>query len=166
MMKNQSSILVGFLLILLGTCFLLVQFIPGLSQSIDFALLWPLIPLGLGVIFFVSGVVASPPMLIPGTILSGIGMILFVSNTFNWWDFWQLWLLIPAFVGIGIVLSEIRQGKGLQRSLSHGGPPLIVGIVLFVVFTAVFSSSFSFLWPILLIILGVGWLMRSILFRR
>lgn len=161
-MKTQSSIFVGFLLILAGTIFLLLQFIPGLYDLVNFADLWPLIPLGLGIVFFMAGLLFNPPLLIPGSILSGIGTILLVSNSFELWDFWQLWLLVPAFVGVGIILSSLRSGKGLRSGLSQGGPPFLVGLVLFFVFSAVFSDYFAALWPLLIIFAGIVMFIRAL----
>lgn len=161
-MKTQSSIFVGFLLILAGTTFLLLQFFPGLTNFIDMSTLWPLIPLGLGGIFLVSGLVFNPPLLVPGSILSGIGSLLFVFNSFDLWDFWQLWLLVPVFVGLGVILANLRDGQGLRRGLRQGGPPLVVGFVLFAIFTAVFSDYFAVLWPVLVILAGIVMLFRSV----
>ena len=162
-MKNHSSIAIGLILIILGACFLILQFVPSLGALVDFDFLWPLIPLGIGLLMLILGFSSSPSRLIPGTILSGIGLILFVSNTFQQWDFWQLWLLVPAFVGIGIVLFNLRDGKGLPQAASAGGGPLTVGLVLFAVFSLAESSVFQIFWPVILIIAGVGWLLRALI---
>ena len=70
-MKNQSSIAIGLILILLGACFLILQFVPSLGALVDFDFLWPLIPLGIGLLMVILGFSSSPSRLIPGTILSG-----------------------------------------------------------------------------------------------
>ena len=159
-MKNQSSIAIGLFLIVLGGCFLILQFFPSLGTYVDFDYLWPLIPLGIGLLMGLIGLFSNPPMLVPGTILSGIGLILFASNTFRMWDFWQLWLLVPAFVGLGIMLFTIRDGKGVGQALSAGGWPLMIGLVLFAVFSLLHLAIFQLFWPVILILAGVIWLFR------
>ena len=164
-MKNQSSIIIGTFLILLGICFFILQFSPDFGAAIDFGELWPIIPLGIGLIFILFGFISNPPLLIPGTILTGIGIILFVSNSFRLWNFWQLWLLVPGFVGLGIILMYARNGGDVRLGIRIGGPLVVLSAVLFGVFALIHLSIFDLLWPLLFIGVGGLWLLR-VLWRR
>ena len=155
--NNQGAIVSGLILIAMGAFFLVAQFIPNLFAGIDFAMLWPFIPLGVGICLFFGGLLGSAELLVPGTIVSGVGSILYYQNSTNNWDHWQLWLLVPVFVGIGTILFMLRAGKGLSKAIKSGAPPLIIGLILYVVFTGLNSSL---LFPLIFIAIGI-----SILFK-
>lgn len=157
-MQKQGSIISGIVLILVGSCFLALQLFPGVARTINFSFLWPLIILGVGGMFFLGAFLGTRELVIPGTIISGVGAILFYQNSSGNWDFWQLWLLMPAIIGLGIILDGVLAGRG-GRSLGPGLVPLIIGLVLFTVFTA--GSWFFDLWPLGLVLLGIILLVRN-----
>ena len=150
--KNQGAIITGVMLIGMGIFFLTAQAFPTLYTQIDFARLWPLIPLLVGVVLFVNGLFGSAELLVPGTVVSGVGSILFYQNSTDSWGQWQLWLLIPALAGIGTILYQLREGKQLNHALRAGGGPFVVGLVLYFVFTGLPSGLF---WPIIFVAIGV-----------
>lgn len=158
-MHKRGSIFTGTLLILVGIFFLLAEFFPGLAATINMAFLWPLIVLALGAFFLVAAVLGNYGLAVPGVILSGIGSNLFYMNTTGNWDFWQLWLLVPSYVGMGIVLSTLLAGKRLSSGLRAGGVPLTIGLILFVIFALPYNVLTY--WPALLILLGVWLLLRN-----
>lgn len=158
-MQKRASIAVGSGLILLGLFFLIAQTFPSLASLINFAQLWPLFVVGIGVIFLVSAFVGSPPLAIPGSILSGVGGILFYQNLTGNWDHWQLWLLVPALVGIGILLSSLLSGEGVAAAMPAAAILVAIGLILYVVFS-VGGILWQF-WPVIFILIGVGLLFRS-----
>ena len=155
--NNQGAIVSGLILIFMGVVFLAAQFFPDLFIRVDFATLWPIIPLGVGICLFFGGLLGSAELLVPGTIVSGVGTILYYQNSTNNWDHWQLWLLVPVFVGVGTILSMLRAGKGVNKAFKAGTAPLIIGIVLYAIFTGL---SASLLFPFIFIAIGL-----SILFK-
>jgi hypothetical protein len=156
-MRKQGSIVNGLILIVIGLCFLAVQLVPGLGRLVNFAGIWPLMVLGLGGIFLFSAVVGrTSPLAIPGSILSGIGLILLYQNSTHNWHHWQLWLLVPAFVGVGLLGDSLLSGRGLRGAMPAAGILGVIGLGLFFVFTAVR------LWPVFLILLGVALLIRNL----
>ena len=156
-MRKQGSIVNGFILIVVGLCFLAAQLVPSLGRLINFAGIWPLMLLGLGGIFLLSAAIGrASAFAIPGSILTGIGLILFYQNSTHNWHHWQLWLLVPAFVGLGLLGDSFFSGRGLRGAMPGAAVLLIIGFGLFFVFTAVR------LWPIFLILLGVGLLIRNL----
>jgi hypothetical protein len=95
-MHKRSSIVVGTILILVGILFLLVQFFPGLAASLDISTQWPLIIVGVGGLLILSAFLGTPKLAIPGSIVTGIGGILYVQNLTGAWDSWAyVWALIP-----------------------------------------------------------------------
>lgn len=156
---RASAVAWGVVLILLGVLFLGFQMF-GLPGWISPESSWPLIVIGVGLVFMTMAVVArTPGLAIPACIVGGIGVILYYQNLTGDWESWSyIWSLIPGFVGVGIILAGLLARK-------PGGsivPGLwLVGIsgLLFVVFGA-FLGPFGRLaglvryWPVLLIIVG------------
>lgn len=158
-MQKQGSIVSGAVLILVGLFFLAAQFFPTLAVSINFAMLWPFIVMTVGVLFLVGGLVNNPPLFIPGSIISGIALILLYQNATGNWHQWQLWLLVNAFIGIGILLMSIREGKGISGGMPAAGILIGIGLALFIIFT------FARFWPLVLIVIGFFLLGRNLLGR-
>ncbi len=105
-MHKRSSIIVGTILIVVGLLFLAVQLFPGLAFNLDIDRQWPLIIVSVGVLLILSALFCSPSLAIPGSIVSGIGGILYVQNLTDTWESWAyVWTLIPGFVGIGMILA-------------------------------------------------------------
>lgn len=155
-MHKRSSIIVGTILILVGALFLLVQFFPGLSPNLDISSQWPLIIVSVGGLLILSAFFGAPTLAIPGSIVSGIGGILYVQNLTNTWESWAyIWTLIPGFVGIGLLLSGLL-GHQRRTSWREGSRLLLISAVMFVIFAAFFNGlgELGRFWPVLLI--GVG----------
>lgn len=159
-MEKKSSIVGGLILILVGTLFLLMQFFPGLAERVDFASQWPLMIVAIGVFFLLASLVGTPPLAIPGSVVTGIGGILYYQNlTGNWASWAYIWALIPGFVGLGTILMHTLQGH-LRRGIREGGGLLVISAVMFVIFAAFFNGlgGLGQYWPILLILAG-GWML-------
>jgi putative Mn2+ efflux pump MntP len=110
---------------------------------------------------------------IPGTIIAGIGLMLFAQNIFGIWESWSYgWTVILFLVGLGIFIMGLYTGDPLQRQ--SGLRVMKIGAILFIIFGGFFELIFStfkpygiqqYIFPVLLVLLGVylvitrsGWL--------
>jgi hypothetical protein len=167
--RMRSSIAVGLFLVLLGIAWLVVQFVPGLSDLINIAFGWPMIIVGVGGMLLVFGLAfGAPAMAVPAFIVAGIGGILYWQNeTGNWQSWSYIWTLIPGFVGLGQVVAGVL-GENPRRSIREGLRAIFASIVLFLIFGS-FFGALGFLgryWPVLLILLGVLILVQGFLRPR
>lgn len=161
-MQNRSSIIGGFILILVGGLFLLLQVFPGLAEQFNPALYWPLIIVAVGAFFLLAALLGAAPLAVPGAIIAGIGGLLYYQNLSGDWTSWSYaWALIPGFVGLGLILMGLLERK--SRSAIRSGLLLVaISLGLFIVFAG-FLSELSFvgnLWPLLLIFAGIWILWR------
>jgi hypothetical protein len=161
---SRSTIVVGGILILIGAIFLVVNVF-----RIDFGQIWPIIFFIIGAGFYLP-VLLMPHerqnlagLLIPGTILFGLGAIFFYNIFADNWGAWSyIWALIPASVGLGMIIAA--------RVGNWGGDTMKVGFWMFVISTGVCLILASFfgggnagaIGAILLIVLGVFLLIQSI----
>ncbi len=165
--RRRSSLAFGLILVLLGVWFLALQVVPGLQALLGLNASWPLIIVGIGVVLLLFGILAGiPGMAVPACIVGGIGLLLYWQNATNNWESWAYaWTLIPAFVGVGVILNGLL-GHDTRNSLAGGAWLLVISLVLYAVFAS-FLGGPSFIgqyWPVLIIALGVLLLLRS-LFR-
>lgn len=127
---------------------------------------WPSILWGMGLLFLLAAPVSGVmPLVIPGTILGGLGLLLQVQLTYNAWDSWSYaWALIPAFVAMGMFLAFLRSRTMRVVSLSMLGWSL----ALFMVFAVFFAGGGALLqyWPVILILAGLVVLFQSLLLRK
>jgi hypothetical protein len=171
-MKRRGSFTFGFLLILLGAWFLAVQFIPGIGDWMEQVADWPVWVIGPGLIFIAAGLISGVfELMIPGSIISGIGLILYYQNTTGDYQSWSYaWALIIIFVGIGIFLANLFKGK-VGKAFEEGGPPMMTGLIMFLIFGSIFRAMFGQspllgdYWPVLLMVVGL-WLLIRPFFRR
>jgi len=162
--QKRGSVVVGGILIVIGAIFLFVNVF-----RIDFGQIWPIIFFIIGAGFYLP-VLLMPRdrgnlagLLIPGTILFGLGAIFFYNILADNWGSWAyIWTLIPASVGLGLLLAA-RVGH-------WGGDTMKVGFWMFVISTGVCLILATFfgggnaglIGAILLIVLGVFLLIQSI----
>ena len=129
--------------------------------------------LAFGSLFFVlmfAGGKQTAPFAIPGSIITGVGLILLVQSFIHHWEaITYLWTLVILLAGVGIY---IMGWYGADEGQLHSGRRVMkAGAILFVIFGAffemIFSSLDNLLFPILLILFG-GYLVlsRSGLFSR
>jgi hypothetical protein len=124
--------------------------------------LWPIIIVGFGLVFYalmVAGGRSTAPLAIPGSIITGLGLLMLVQNLTGYWESWAYgWTVILMLVGIGIFIMGYWAENTEQRAA--GIRVTKVGLVLFVVFGAFFEGLFNhyplseYLLPMLLIGLG------------
>jgi hypothetical protein len=126
---------------------------------------WPSILWGMGALFLLVSLISSiGPLAIPGTILSGLGLLLAWQNLNGAWDSWAFaWPLIPAFVGLGLLLAFLR--SRVMRTI--GLSMLAWSLVVFALFGIFFAGhgALIFLWPVILILAGVVVLFQAFLVR-
>ena len=156
---KKGSIFVGIILILVGALLFVMQLYPALSNWIT----WPMIILGIGLLFLISSVVSSNgDLAIPGMINTGIGAILLYQNVTGDWGSWSyMWTLILACVGLGILLSNVINHTSVDRG---GISLLIISLAAFAVFF--FAEHYhirkDLLWPAGIILVGVLVIVRNI----
>jgi hypothetical protein len=156
-MQKRSSIIVGAILIIVGALFLLAQLFPSIAISLDIGRQWPLIIVVVGGLLLFSAFLGTPPLAIPGSIVSGIGAILYVQNLTNTWSSWSyIWTLIPGFVGIGMIISGLL-GHHRSTMWRKGSRLLLISFVLLLVFGTFFNGfgGLGRYWPVLLIASGL-----------
>ncbi len=160
--NNVGALIGGTILIGLGLLTLLDRLIP----SLDLGNLWPFSIIAFGALFFVAMFAmgkSGAGFAVPGTIISGIGLILLYQTiTDKWQSMSYFWALILFFVGLGIYIMGWYGEDANQKKSGVG--VMKVGIILFIIFgiffEALFSSFNNLLFPILLILLG-GYLVVS-----
>ena len=156
--SNAGALIAGTILIAIGLLALAGNFFP----SFDWGTIWPVAIVGLGALFFlamISGGKQAAAFALPGSIISGIGLILLFQNiTGRWESMSYFWTLIIMFVGIGIYMMGWYGGDANQKRSGFG--VMKVGFILFIIFGAffeilIFSSSNNLIFPVLLISLGI-----------
>jgi hypothetical protein len=159
--SQTSAFVFGVLLMGLGGIFLIAQMLGGNF----WAYFWPYPIIATGLAFLAAMVNrgrGAGGLAIPGSIITTVGLILFLQNSFGWWESWAFaWTLIVISVGVGIFIMGYWDSKeNLQRvGLLIAG----IGAALLFLFGTFFGLGFSFLgfrfaarviWPLMLI--GVG----------
>ena len=161
---TRTSVVVGGILILIGAIFLFVNVF-----GIHFGQVWPIIFFIIGAGFYLPVLLLSRDrqnlagLLVPGTILFGLGVIFFYNIFADNWGSWAyIWTLIPASVGLGLLFAA-RVGH-------WGGDTMKVGFWMFVISTGACLILAAFfnggnvgsIGAVLLIGLGVALLIQSI----
>jgi hypothetical protein len=157
--SNIGSLVGGAILILVGVMTLMGQWISGAFWGNY----WPFIVIGVGALFFVGMLAGGPDtaaLAIPGSIISAVGLILWLQQTFGHYESWSYaWTVIIMAVGFGLFVMGWRQGDARRRV--EGQRVMQTGLVLFILFGAFFEMVFrsfngaQYLFPAALILLGV-----------
>ena len=154
--SNTGALVGGTLLIAFGLLSLASQ----VFRSLNWGFLWLFIVIGIGALFFAAmfaGGKQAAGFAIPGTIVSGVGLVLLFQNiTKHWESMSYFWTLIILFVGVGIYSMGVYGNDPGQKK--SGASVMKVGLILFIIFGSffemVFSSFGNLIFPILLILLG------------
>ena len=166
--RQRTNTILGLLLVLAGALFLAQQFYPDLKVWDYFTFSWPVYVIGAGVLLLLLGLlVGAPGMAVPATIVAGIGGVLYWQETTGNWDSWAYtWTLIPGFVGLGIILEALLEGKP-RGGLRAGGSLMVISAILFVIFASFMGGPalLGTYWPVLLILIGLWFIIRSLLRR-
>ncbi len=169
-MKTQSdpgrngTTLVGLILVVLGAVFFAVQVL-----GYDVARYgWPMLVVGVGLVFLAAGLAGMDPsrgLVIPGVIVTTVGLILVYQNTFNDWQSWAwIWALIPASVGLATALHASLTGhpEKVRGGISMLSWFIVAALLGFAFFEGVlhisgrdFGPVGQYLFPLLLVLAGV-----------
>lgn len=164
MTDRSGRLLVAFMLIAIGLFFSVATFYPELVRADRW---WPLFILVPGVAMFGTGLVAgvggkreTAGLVIPGTIVTTVGLLfLYAANTGRW-GFWAYnWTLIVASVGLGLIIAA-QFGAAAKDAATVGLWLLVIGVGLFAVIGAFVEGIMPRRevlrwWPLLLVLLGV-----------
>ncbi len=167
--RASSSIALGVVLVVLGLFALLVQF-----TGFDAGGSWPLFVVIPGLTLLLVGFFSlGTGALIPGAILTMIGLILAYMNYTQDWPAWAFaWPLVaPGGVGLGIWLQGLRTSDA--HLLRQGRVLMFVALLIFMIGFVIFGTIFrisemDYGWfgkaalPGLLIVIGIILLVRSI----
>ena len=147
---------------------------PQGRRSFDAGGSWPLFVVIPGLTLLVIGFISlGTGALIPGAILTVIGLILAYMNATQDWPAWAFaWPLVaPGGVGLGIYLQGLR--KHDSHLLRQGRVLMFVAALIFMIGFVIFGTIFKisevdYGWfgkaalPVLLIVVGIVLLVRSI----
>ncbi|HNT77444.1 MAG TPA: hypothetical protein PKH77_20720 [Anaerolineae bacterium] len=166
MEHRRNNISAGIVLIVLGVVFLLFQIFPYLRVTFTWPMIILLVALGLLVIGLLT---LTPEMVIPASIVGGIGSILYLQNSgiLTWASWAYLWTLIPGFAGIGTLIAGLLRRQ--RKMIVEGLNTLLTSAILFAIFGAIFGNMFGFFplngvtLALLLIGLGVILFIRALL---
>jgi len=167
--RAGSSVAVGVVLVVLGVFALIVQF-----TGFDAGGSWPLFVIIPGLTLLLVGFISlGTGALIPGAILTVVGLILAYMNSTQDWPAWAFaWPLVaPGGVGLGIFLQGLRNRD--PQLLRQGRVLMFVAALIFMIGFVIFGTIFrisgtDYGWfgkaalPALLIVIGIVLLARSI----
>ena len=161
--RMSGSLVAGLVLIAFGLLALAGQILRGFPF---WSYLWPFIIIGFGGLFFVGMLAGGKSMAglaIPGTIIGGLGLMMFIQNLTGYWESWSYsWTVILVLVGLGIFIMGLYTEDFHRRQA--GLKVMKVGAILFVIFGGFFELIFSafrpygiqqYLFPLLLVLVGV-----------
>jgi len=135
---STAPSLVGVLLIVAGGLFLAIRI-----SNIDVSQYgWPLFVILAGVALVLLGIISRPlaGLVVPGSIVTMVGAILAVQNSFGLWASWSYaWTLIaPTSIGVGTVILGLTHGD--RQQVSDGTQAVLVGLGLFAAFGVFFEG--------------------------
>ncbi len=163
-MKRKSSFASAIILIGIGAFYLAAALIPAVKQLAYGKSTWPYQIIALGLLIFATGIITfTPALFIPGTVIIGVGGMLYYQNiTGNWASWSYLWALIPGFVGFGLVLFGIfaRKFKAIWAGLWN----ILIGLVCFSIFGYALGHlpNVEVIWPAAIILVGFFFLLRAV----
>lgn len=167
--RAGSSVALGVVLVVLGLFALIVQF-----TGFDAGGSWPLFVIIPGLTLLLVGFISlGTGALIPGAILTVVGLILAYMNSTQDWPAWAFaWPLVaPGGVGLGIFLQGLRNRD--PQLLRQGRVLMFVAALIFMIAFVIFGTIFrisntDYGWfgkaalPALLIVIGIVLLARSV----
>jgi hypothetical protein len=114
--SNVGALVGGSVLIVLGLLTLASQVFRGVNF---WGTIWPFFVIGFGALFFVgmfAGGKSVAGLAIPGSIITTIGLMLFLQNLFGYWESWAYgWTVILMSVGVGIFIMGWYTENQAQR---------------------------------------------------
>jgi hypothetical protein len=137
--QESRDMSIGLLLIVVGAMFLAQRFL-GFNP---WRWSWPYLIVAPGVVFLVSAFAFGrgvSGLAIPGSIITMLGSILLIQNTFNAWHTWAYaWaLVVPTSIGIGLWLHGVLSGR--EKVQRVGRVMATIGLGLFLGFATLFEG--------------------------
>jgi hypothetical protein len=172
--RNIAGMIIGIVLIVIGV----LAFFGRYIVLPDMDLLWPLVVIGVGVVFFIPmalGDKSRGGLAVPGCILVTIGVILYIMNRTDSWEAWSYcWALIVCAVGVGNWINGYWSDNPELRN--RGLNVMRTGLILFIVFGVIMEFIFYtsgeahwgglLLWSVLLTLVGFYLLVTRLLQMR
>ena len=164
MNQSQSGRNAGaYILIAVGVLFFLTQTLNINIWGI-FGLSWPLFIVLPGLLFLAIAILGDKKVagfIMPGTIITGTGLLLWVQNTTGHWESWAYaWSLYPVFVGLGLTFLGRRTGNANSEKTGRGLVTwgIVAFLVLFAFFEVLIFGGLAGLGNVLvpLLLIGVG----------
>jgi len=161
-----STILAGLMLIAVGVILLLLPLFPNVSDLLNINQHWPLLIVFIGGLFLLGAFVGSPGLAVPGSLLGGIGLMLYYQNVNSAWSSWAYsWTLILVFIGIGIIISRAIQGN-LSAGIREGGRLIVIGLILFAIFGSFLGLGLGISFVLAIVLIGIGiWMVARVFFK-
>jgi hypothetical protein len=175
--RNRSSIIFGVVLVLLGLFFLFSQFVNMVFNIRIGQYTWPLIILFPGALLYLFAFFTNEEtgraLVIPGSIISAVGLLLFLQNVTGFWASWAYaWAFIfPTSVGLGqVVYGLLRNQDELVRKgwnlAKVGGVILLAGFTFFELLIGISGFRFfglrGFCFPAVLILGGLIFILLNL----
>lgn len=166
------AVAIGMLLVVAG-----VVLLAGQLLDVDLGDLgWPVILIAIGVALLLIGLVVAREsgLVVGGSVLTVIGLILFVQDRTGLWSTWAYaWALIPAASGLGLALWGVRSADG--RDVRNGFWGLMGGLAMFAVGFLFFEGFIGlsgdrlplpeWVLPVFVIAVGLVFLGRALIER-
>ena len=165
-MSRTIELIAGLLLLVVGVVVLasepLVRAVRELGVSDEVLRWWPVLIIGLSLFFLVPGVLGGPNrrlragMVIPGSILAGVGAALLYTSLTDRWSAWAyLWSVLPFSFGLGMYaagwIADAPAFKWIGSGIAVGG------VVAYLVFATAFGGeAFRLIAAIGIIALGLA----------
>ena len=164
--KNSGSIIAGIGLVLIGALFIILNLFPNITISKT----WPVIFLVIAFALFLPGLAwpesrkGLAALYIPGTIMLVLGLIFLYCTFTGFWAAWAFaWILVPASVGLGMVLAA--WAGGWQHGVYLVGIWIaLISLAVFAVFAALFGNIvLKYVGAGIMVVMGILMLVRPFL---
>lgn len=169
-MEKRRSVGLGVALVLVGVWALAHSL--GMSwASMD--RFWPAILVGVGLLALANGLAGEkdPDGVWFGTtaILCGLLFLYVTLGWGEWSDFSWLWPAFPVAAGVGWVVSWLAD-LGRVSNLATGLAAIAVGVLGFAYTSGrlepMVGRQIASLWPLVLVVIGIGLIIQFVLQRR
>jgi hypothetical protein len=160
---NKKGSIWGILLIFIGCILIINQVFNIHFLSVDN--FWPIFILVPGLIFefayFTTG--RNPGLLVPGGILTTIGLLFFFETFTNWFFAEYTWPVYILAVAVGLFQLYIFSGRprGLLVPIFILAAVAVISFAFTILGTLISWFNYSFIGPIILILIGVYILFRN-----
>lgn len=151
---RKTGNLMGFVLLIVGMVILFHNL--GLI-TLSWKVLWPAFPLLVGLLLYFQFYNSRDKgILIPATLLTGIGIFFFfftLPNGLPWARMGQWWPIFPLFLGLGFFFTYLADRK--DTGLLIPTTVLLVVGGIFLAGNVEWAMTYLRYWPIILILVGL-----------